>query len=180
MSHSWSKFFFTLALLVALGGWAQNAPLPEYKAKANIVSLLPDYVHWAQDPRTNNKSTPFQIGVLGTSPFGSFLEESFATRHSTGNPVKIRYSKRVQELLDCQLIFICNAYPNEISGILSQTQGRPILTVGDMSGCAHRGVMVNLVAEQHRIQMEINLKALKASGLSASAHMLKLSLVVER
>ena len=159
---------------------ARGNPLPEYQAKANILALLLSYIHWPPEANGEGGDAPFLIGVLGISPFGSHLEETLQGSTAQGRPVQIRYRRNVRELLNCQVVFICNAYPNEISDVLRQLREHPILTVGDVEECAQAGVMVNLRVVQNRIQLEVNLRSLRASRLEASSQVLKMARIVEK
>jgi hypothetical protein len=54
-----------------------------------------------------------------------------------------------------------------------------ILTVGEMSGFASRGLMVNFVTDAGTVHFEINEKAAQRAGLKISSKLLRLATLVD-
>jgi len=55
---------------------------------------------------------------------------------------------------------------------------KPILTVGDTTGFAEKGVLINLYQEERLMQFEVNLPAVKRSKLTFSSKLLRLARLV--
>jgi len=67
-----------------------------------------------------------------------------------------------------------------MSDIIAEVRNRPVLTVGEVEGFAEQGGIVNLLADQNRITMEINRATAGESRLSISSQLLKLAKVFPR
>jgi hypothetical protein len=68
---------------------------------------------------------------------------------------------------------------NQLPTILQRTKGHFILTVGDTTGFAQQGVMVNFYQEGDRLRLEVNLRSLQAGQIAVSSHVLKLAKIVD-
>lgn len=154
------------------GATAQSAPLPEYQAKARYIGVLAEFVTWPGGPEAEHSLV---LGVIGRSPFEANLEEEFARRHVKGRQVRVEYFRNVNGIRNCQILFICESESDRIAEILAALRGSPVLTVGDSQGFAQRGVMVNILLEQRRVNLDINLTTLRQTGLEISSHVLKLA-----
>ncbi len=81
---------------------------------------------------------------------------------------------------ECDVVFIPDSFEGSLDGLLRLLKGKPVLTVADAPGFANRGVIVNLaVQDNSRTRLEINLPALKQSGLIISPQVLRGATLVE-
>ncbi len=139
-----------------------QAPGSEYHAKAASLALLPDYVKWPA-PGTS----PLTVGILGDDPFGSALDKF--------NPKR---SKRIEELKDCQIIFVSKSEQENLGAILESLAGANVLTVGESEGFAKRGGVIGFVIEGDQVRFEINTGAARQAGLKLDLRLLKLAVRV--
>ena len=159
---------------------AQDIPrMPEYQVKSLYLGVLCDYVQWPSGSDIGDKSQPFRIGILGESPFLDFLDSTWKAKHIQGKQVRIRISSRIMDLMDSHIIFICESESDRLSEILKTLQGKPIVTIGDTPEFALRGVMVNLYMQQKQVRFEVNLHAIRSSGLEFSSQFLRLAKIVK-
>ena len=63
--------------------------------------------------------------------------------------------------------------------ILSHTDSKPILTIGDTNGYAAAGVLINFYTSGETVRFEMNESAIERSGLKVSARLLKLARIVD-
>jgi hypothetical protein len=172
-------WLFALAILFATGTtvYAQPAPAREYQIKA---VFLFNFVQFGEWPATAfpDAAAPIVIGVLGDDPFGSSLEEAVRGEAIRGRPLAIRRYRRVEEVENCQVLFISNSESSRIETILTRLNGRNILTVGDLEGFASRGGMIRFVTENKKIRFHVNLEAVRAAGLVLSSKLLRSAEIV--
>lgn len=166
-------------LLPASAGAQEASRMPEYQLKALYLWTLCDYVQWPKGTGVEDKSQPFRIGVLGDSPFQGLLDSAGAAKRIQGHQVRLQISSRVRDLMDSNVIFICESESDRLIEILRALRGKPILTIGDSPEFANRGVMVNLLVQEKQVRIEINLKAIRSNGMEISPQVLKLAKIVE-
>ena len=158
------SFVLCLILQLAIGevNLHAQAPVPEYTAKAASLVLLPDYIKWPAPV-----SSPPAVGILGDDPFGGALDK-----------MKPKRSKRIEDLKDCQIVFVANSERDNVGAILDSLAGANVLTVGESEGFAKRGGVIGFVIERDQVRFEINTGAARQAGLKLDLRLLKLAVRV--
>jgi len=155
----------------------ETQPAPEYAVKAAFLFNFAKFVEWPDDAFADPAS-PLVLCVVGEDPFGDALR-SLKGKIVNGRPLAIRYLTTIEELDRCHLLFVCPSEKPVLSKILQTTKGRSILTVGDMEGFTQDGGIINLVKEESRIGIEVNLEAAQRTRLKISSKLLALAKIVK-
>jgi uncharacterized protein DUF4154 len=167
--------------LAGLGilGWAaapnlsaEAAPAGEYQIKAVFVYNFAHFVQWPPDALPAGP-TPLVIGILGTDPFGAYLDEAVRGEKIDGHPLAVQRFARIEDVRDCQILFISQSENDRLDRILGDLKGRSILTVSEAAGFGGRGGMIGLVTVDHKIRLKINVGAARASTLTISSKLLR-------
>ncbi len=165
-----------LLLLLAIDPRWALAVSSEYKLKAALIYKLTRFVEW---PENMPRRSDFGICILGRDDFGSAVD-ALESRQVGGLPIRIRrlvQSEAVDE--HCQILFVSESKRPFLRSILASLEGRPILTIGDVEGFAHKGGMIEFIRGRKRIGFRINLRQATRAGLKLSAPLLELSTIVE-
>lgn len=165
-----------LALLVLLvpvsSGLAQPPTAAEYRVKAAYLYNFTKYIEWPPGAFAS-ASAPIVIGILGDDPFGKLLEETIRGRTSQGRPVTIRRSRRVDDLRDCQIVFISGSEKTELDATLAILAQRNVVTVCDTGPPFDRGVTIRLMVADATVQFEVRLDAAEGLGVRFNSRMLE-------
>jgi hypothetical protein len=148
---------------------AQSAS--EYEIKAAFLSKFASFVQWPADMDDG----PICIGIIGTDPFGRFLDQGVQGQKIYGREFQVRRFQSLAEVGRCQILFISSSEKGKLREILSQLQGKPTLTVGDMRGFCESGGVINLRIIGSSIRLEINVDAGQRAGLRFSYKLLRLA-----
>jgi hypothetical protein len=151
---------------------AQPAPIREYQLKAVFLFNFAQFVHWPPETFPTSQ-TPFVIGVLGDDPFGPSLDEAVRGEQANNHPLVIQRYRRVEDIGDCQVLFISQSESAQLEQIFNRLKGRSILTVGDADEFTRRGGMIRFVTEKNRVRLRVNLEVAKASHLAISSKLLR-------
>ena len=163
-------------VLALLGSTAAAATAPpaiseEYQVKAVFLFNFAQFVEWParafRDP-----TSPLVIGVLGTDPFGAYLDELVKGEKVGERPLLVRRYTRVEEIADCHILFIGASEASVLEKVVAQLKDRSILTVGDMDLFTRRGGMVRFLTENGKIRLRIYLEAAEAHNLKISSKIL--------
>ena len=158
------------ALYLTLWGLlGASAPVSEYQLKAVFLFNFAHFVEWP--PGAPADGAPFVIGVLGKDPFGSSLDEVVRGEALSGHPLAVERYADVTRLRNCQILFIPAAELAHLPEILESLKGRSVLTVTE--GPAPRGAVIDLLKEESRIRLRIDLAAAKANNLTISSKLLR-------
>jgi hypothetical protein len=172
-------------LLLALGliaahpveGVAQaGAPL-EYQLKAAFLFNFGQFVSWLPE-HFGGPNEPFVIGVLGDDPFGPTLDAVVGGARINERETVVRRYATVDEIENCQILFVSRSETPQLDAILARVAGRGILTVGEGEDFARRAGMIRLMVVDNRLRLEINPDAATASGLEVSSKLLQLADIV--
>lgn len=165
-------------VLDALNLPAQTAASREYQIKAAFLLNFAQFVEWPTNtPASTNQA--FYIGILGEDPFGQALEQTVQGETIHNRRLVIQRSQRLENLKDCQLIFVSRSEKGRVGEILSRLDNRDILTVSDIDGFARRGGIINFYLEGNRVRFEINPASARRGGLKISSQLLSLGKIVE-
>jgi len=169
---------FLMTLLGSQMAHAQSDTTREYQIKAAFLYNFVQFVKW---PGTTFSSSdaPFCIGVLGDDPFGSALDDTVQGEAIDGHRLMVVRSPRVEELMGCQVIFVCRSEEGRVDAILSQLSSKPILTVSEGSNFASKGGDIDFYLSSGKVRFEINPQAARQCGLKISSQLLALGKIVQ-
>jgi hypothetical protein len=154
---------------------AEQAPVPEYDLKAELLRRFTMFVEW---PETAMLGSEFIIGVIGESPLVTSLEAHAATEPIKERRVVVKRIANLEELDRCHILFIASSAESKLPRILKRTRTRPVLTVGDSAGFAEKGVLINFFLEANQVRFEINEQAVRATGLHFRAQLFRAARVI--
>ncbi|MDP2315771.1 MAG: YfiR family protein [Pseudomonadota bacterium] len=172
-----------VALLLACASGEAHGQTREYALKAEFLERFTQFVDWPAEtfPAPDD---PFVLCVVGENPFGGLLEEMARARRFEHRRGEVRYFADLDDLdalaalPACHLAWLSHAGKRTLAAVVRQTDGKPILTVGDTPGYAEAGFLVNFFLEGGRIRFEINHPAVERSGLAFSSQLLRLARVI--
>ena len=178
--HRLTGFWLVLFLLLPGGGtnlFAQ-ATSKEYQIKAAFLFNFMQFVEW---PPTvlKNADDPFRIGVLGQDPFNAALEDTVQGETISNHKIIVEHAMQVDDLKNCQLIFISKSEKKHVAEILSALDDKPVLTVSEIEGFAERGGGINFYLEGNKVRFEVNPDAARHDGLKVSSQLLSLGKIIE-
>src|ERR1700743_1516208 len=117
--------FFACAVL-------QSGPILAAPTTAEVEAVFlfnfSQFVEWPPQAFAEPGS-PIIICVLGSDPFGTTLDEVVRGEPVQGGALSVRRSQRVEDLTECQILFISRSEQARLQPILKTLQGRSILTV---------------------------------------------------
>ena len=164
----------TLLFLLAAGP-AQAQTDREYEVKAAFIYNFAKFVEWPPEDARNTE--PITIAVVGKNPFGDALD---LLREKTIGDRKIVVKRfaRVDDIVKCHILFICASENQRLPHILKITEKWHVLTIGDVTGFAQSGGIINFIIVDDKVRFEINVDAAQRAGLKISSQLLKLASIV--
>ncbi|HLF97569.1 MAG TPA: YfiR family protein [Methylococcaceae bacterium] len=164
------NFLLGLLALLAPAFAAWGEAVPEYALKAAFLYNFARFTEWPAQPPAQE----FNLCIYGKNPFGERLD-TIAGKPLHGNPVRIVLPDTLDSLGGCHILFIAESALPSLPRVLAALDGRAVLTVAEGEGRVEQGIMVGLLLEGSRVAFEVNLSALRHSGISVSAQLLQLS-----
>ena len=155
------------------------ADVDEYAVKAAFLYQFTQFVEWPPESFADGNA-PIVLAVLGSDPFGESLRRATVGRTGQGRPIVVRYLKPGQPLRPCHILFVSASEEARIPDVLRTVGPASILTVGDSTGFAEAGGMLNFVVDAARVKFEINIGAAERGRVRISSKLLKLATIVDR
>lgn len=165
-----------LACGVCASGVVCAAPTPA-EVEAVFLFNFTQFVDWPPQAFPE-PSSPIVIGVLGSDPFGAALDEVVRGEMVKGHPLAVHRSQHIEELADCQILFISRSERAHLVPILATLKGRSTLTVSDLEQFASAGGMICFMLMDGKVRLQVNLEAAKAAGLTLSSKLLRFAQIV--
>jgi hypothetical protein len=170
-----------IALLVLLApAWRGVAgqPVDAGQMKAVFVVNFLRFVDWPPSHLAPSPA-PFVVAVLGNRPFVEELRHYAVGQSVSGHTIEVKAVDRPQDARGAHMLFIGASESPNLPAILEVAEESALLTVGDTDGYARAGVILNLYTLDQRIRIEANPAAATRTGLRLSAHLLRISRIVE-
>ncbi len=171
-------FAFVLTCLVAVQAEIKTAPpSKEYQVKAVFLFHFAQFVHWPP-AAFSNPQQPLIIGVLGTDPFGDFLDAVVKGEKIGARPIVVKRCGKIEDATDCNILFVSGSDPRKMQELFQALKNKPVLTVGESDDFAQTGGMIRFATEDAHLRLKINLKAVQDADLSISSKLLRLADIV--
>jgi len=173
--------YLWLALMLCLAqgasaGFVQGKPSLEYQVKAAFLFNFTRFIRWPATAYTS-PDAPFVIGISGSDPFGTYLDDLVNDEEIDGHRIVVRRYAEGQDIGGCQLLFINWNDEAKEKAVLAQASRQNILTVGDANNFIRAGGMLHFYKEENKVKMEIKLAAVKAAQLDISSKLLQVAKV---
>lgn len=118
------------------------------------------------------------IGVFGNDRFGHALDP--IDGRTVGNyRLCFRRVSDLNQLADCQVLFICSSESHRAGQIFSKVYGLPILTIGEDENFLRSGGIIRFYTDKNHVRFEINKTAALEADLKISAKLIEIAAAFE-
>ncbi len=171
------KLFIVVVIFTILSSsqriLAQDSRSAEYQVKAAFIYNFAKFVEWSDESNDH----VLTLCILGEGSFYAAID-TIKDKFIRGKRLYVKRVKSIQDLKDCNILFITSSEKHNLSHLIDALDGSNILTVGDTEGFAEQGVIINLYIENNRVRFKVNIEAAKRANLKISSRLLKLAKIV--
>jgi hypothetical protein len=150
----------------------------EFKVKAAYLFNFAKFIEWPPASFKDDKD-PVVFAVAGKDPFGPILDETLRGKSVGGHPVVIRRFPTVEDIGACHLLFVSASLKDEWKKVAQRIRGCPVVTVSEGEEFTRAGGMFRFFFDDGRVRFEVNLEAAKRAGLSVSARLIQVGVVLK-
>jgi phosphohistidine swiveling domain-containing protein len=151
----------------------------EYSIKGAFLYNFGRYVEWPAAAFADDHA-PFVIGVLGTDPFGTVLDEITNSAKVDGRTVVAKRFATLDQYSPCHILFIPASTDAKVKAdALAKLQNKGVLVVGEEDGLVRQGAVVSFYIENNKVRFEINVQTAKQQQLKVSSKLLSLAKIVD-
>ena len=161
-----------VGLLGARPAAAQGVRASASEVQAVFLFNFAQFVDWPAEAFPDPQA-PLVIGILGKDPFGSILDQTVQGERIRGRPFRVERYRRVEDIKDCQILFISRSEAKRLDGILAALKGRPVLTVSNGDDFERSGGIIRFILDESKIRLSVDLEAAQAARLTFSSKLLR-------
>jgi hypothetical protein len=155
---------------------AQQPEVPlETQIKAAFVYQFSRYVDWPPGALPAASPAPFRVCVVADPAFTQTLDRILAGETAAGRPITRTNPDTTDDARQCQILFIGRTDWDRGPGLLAAVQSAPVLTVSDEPDALARGAQILLVRDDNRVRFDVNLAAVRQSGITLRSSLLRLA-----
>lgn len=162
-------------LLVALPAHAY-AQVREYELKAAFLfnfALFTQPTAAAAKPAVLD-AEPYRICIYGKDPFGA-AARTLNARLIAGRPIVVKPAVAIEELKQCQLVFIGEVERESARRAANAISGLPIITVAESKDFPSTAAIFNLLLVDDKVAFQVNTQAARSHQLEVSAKLTRLA-----
>ena len=162
-------------LLVALPAHAY-AQVSEYELKAAFLfnfALFTQPTAAAAKPAVLD-AEPYRICIYGKDPFGA-AARTLNARLIAGRPIVVKPAVAIEELKQCQLVFIGEVERESARRAANAISGLPIITVAESKDFPSTAAIFNLLLVDDKVAFQVNTQAARSHQLEVSAKLTRLA-----
>lgn len=152
--------------------------MEEHPLKVLIISRFFDFIKWPNGNEGNGAPSQFVIGFIGNTPMVEYKKKFTEKIRTPGKKLVFKNLNGLEQVGECNAVIIGENQSGKLMDILALTDRKPILTIGDAEGFGEKGVLINLYLSGKKVKFEINLPAVKRSGLIFSSKLYKLARII--
>lgn len=145
----------------------------EHEIKAAFLYKLKHFVKLPQQLIDKNKY--FFICILGEDPFNEKIDLIVKEE----DIVKVLRISEIKQAENCQILFISESEYLRLDSIFKWLEHKPILNVSDIQDFASHGGMIEFYQEEGSVRLAINPKNVSKTTLKVSAHLLRISRIID-
>lgn len=152
----------------------------EQRVKAAFLYKFAGYVEWPA-PAFVGPDEPVVIGVIGADALAHELEQVLAGRRLGTRPLIMQRLSTVDPTTRVHVLFVGrDVDQGQVSAVLTQTRGRPVLTVTESDSGWPAGSVINFIIDNDKVRFQISAPAAENNGLRVGSQLFAVAREVKR
>lgn len=172
-----SLFLYVLLLFGPVPAICEPLVGPEYDVKLGFIYNFINFTTWPETALEKNPDT-LTMCFASDQPTSTVLFK-LDGRRIKGRKIKVLAFDAEKCLEQSHILFFATQDKVFIKQILELTQGRSILTIGEVDGFSKMGGIINFFQDRNRLRFRINTDAASRNGLKLSSQLLGSAQIVK-
>lgn len=151
--------------------FAAKQSTADFANQAKVLEYLLNNIIWPEP----SQSEDVNFCILGNTPLDGFNLIHGRIFHN--KPVQL-HAVNTLNSNECQVVFVSKSEKNNVTSIIKQLEGQPVLTISDLPNFAQQGGGVNLFIANEQPALMLNTHAIRSQKLEISKEMLKILTII--
>lgn len=169
-----NKRFVILILLFTIGFYLQ-IPAQGSGSEANIKAVLiynfAKFFHWP----TGAHDDDFKIGIAGNHSIAEALRIISQKKLIKNAQTIVEEINSTDSVSKYNMVFLSIDSSISFTELLKKIENKAILVISEKEGLCQQGSSINLIKRDDKVKFEINLSALRKSGIESNTQFVKLA-----
>jgi YfiR/HmsC-like len=177
MNHKKPNFLYlSIAIILFSGVGLRAQERPIYEIQAAIILNMVKFTQWSNE---GDGKDSFVMGVFGDDKLFSTLNTASKTKLKGTKKIVVNNLQGVDEIQNCDLIFLGDDKLGEFQKAKEITTNKPILCVTGTESYCKKGSAVNLVSVNNKMVIEINESVIAKNGFKISSTLLSMAKIIK-
>ncbi len=167
-----STYLIVISFLLAIN-YQQKAQTSgsEANIKAVLIYNFTRFFYWPEGVIKDE----FNIGIIGNKKIAEALSIIAEKKAIKNMPTVIEETNSIDSILRYNMIYLSGESQLNISSVVSKIGNKSVLLITEEENACDIGSSINLIKRNGNIKFEINLTALKKSGIESNSQFVKLA-----
>ncbi len=149
----------------------------EYAVKAAFVLNFAKVTRWPDDAFGDTSET-IDLCLVGDKQLVEHFK-SIDGKQVGERTLRLHHKYETEDCRECEILFVGNDVDRAAQlRFFAAAKDRPVLIIGEMSGFARIGGIINFTSKKGRLHFEINPKEAERKGIKISSRILQLATIV--
>lgn len=177
---SWLRLGFGLVVFgFALWVRATEVSEAERQVRAQFVYNFANFVEWPQDAFPG-ATTPIKICLFGEIGFAPYLYTYSGTLIGERELIVQKADSLDEIRAGCHILYVGDDERVRLPTFWKQIQYIYVLSIGERTGFADKGGIVNILRTRDRVQFDVNIENAINNGLFLDSDLLALARIIKR
>jgi hypothetical protein len=165
-----------LLLLIAMGSvvcHAQSATADEAQIRAAMLFNLTKFVEWPAE-KMGGPQAPFIVGYVGDEAVGNELNNLMRGKQVQGKPILVQSISNAAQSAQCHILFVASSGRKQYRLMAPELSKEAVLVVSERQ-LGDSGIVIGLPLVDNTIQIQVDLKVARNTGLTISSKLLRIA-----
>lgn len=152
----------------------------ENMLKAVFITRFIKFSEWQNESVLFESKKKFYIYSLTQKEINKELKKTLSQIKLKGQEVEFKTGKSIDEAINANVIVVSEDCLHYIPSLVTATEGKPILLIGDSPNFGEQGVHINMfITPKGTISFELNMKSFEKSNIKPNSGLIRMGKIIK-
>lgn len=130
--------------------------------RANYLYQFASNINWPADQRKGK----FMVGVYGNDELAEVIRSKYASKPVGSQVLDVVVLTEINTSVNVQMLFVDKSKKSDVSKIVRDLKGKPVLLISNFDGALHQGLHINFKNIDGSMRYELDKDAMTAQQIT--------------